>query len=451
MPSGTVCQLHYYGGGRLQYQDSRGKSIHLSFEKAPNLRIGEQVSFSINHSPGYDEAIDVVPMYFPETEATNGLPVIRKGKFALEKEESESLACAAIRDEKRDLAVGDVPESSRMQLASSLGSDSPKAKETTPGRKLQRSIGKYQNADMQERLQLIIRAEERLEQLLAQPEIDGDALGRLVCRCVGWLRAPVLSELGHAVDTEAESTPDASSCSENSNLQSRLRRLLIRALSHLDLTDDVTQAAVETALMYIEGFIKAIPRSSGVSIKRVAKQWQTLQSLVSTSTPHRPPATATNSHIAEPEKRKVAIGKDRATTAGGTFQPSQKVLNLPNIFTQNQKISLRCSHCGHQISSKWFWRHPVTGIVHVLAPYNGHRVCTGKLGKKVRWIVDGDMPLKNDQTTPLDLCVHHRERGRCQSCGGDRLCLHGRRPHTCPICRKNSLNVSHFVAIVAMK
>jgi len=333
MPSGTVCLLNYYGGGRLQYQDSCGKSIHLSFDKAPYLRIGQQVSFSINHSPGYDEAINVVPMHFPETEATNGLPVIRKGKFALETEESESLTCAAIRDEKQDLAVGDVPESSRMQLAPSLGSDSPKAKETTPGRKLQRSIGKYHNADMDERRQLITRAEERLEQLLAEPEIDGDALGRLVCRCVGWLHAPLLCEFGHAVDAEAESSREASSCSEKSNLQSRLRRLLIRALSHLDLTDDVTRAAVETALMYIQGFIKAIPLWSGAPIKRVAKQWQTLQSLV--STPHRP--LVSESHAAQPEKRKIAEGEDRATTAGGTFQPSQKVRNLPNIFTRNQK------------------------------------------------------------------------------------------------------------------
>ena len=457
MPSGTVCQLNYYGGGRLQYQDSCGKSLHLSFEKAPYLRVGQQVSFSINQGAGCDEAINVVPMNLSQAEATNLLPVMqtRKRKFALETEESESLTCAAIRDEKQDLVVAELPESGSMQLASSLDSESPKAKERMPGRKLQQSIGKYHNADMQERLQLITRAEERLEQLLAEPEIlinadgtlpyayilpkpskafDGDALGRLVCRCVGWLHAPLLSEFGHAVDADAESTLDASSCSESSNLQSRVRRLLIRALSHLDLTDDVTRASVETALMYIQGFIKAIPWRSGVSIKRVAKQWQTLQSLV--LTPHRP--LATDSHVAKPEERKICAGKDRATAAGGTYQPGQKVRNLPNVFTQNQKIGLKCSHCGHEISSKWFWQHPVTGMVHVLAPYNGHRICTRNLGKKVRWIVDGDMPQKNDHVTELDLCVHHRERGRCQSCGGDRLCLHGRRPHTCPICRKKT-------------
>ena len=74
-----------------------------------------------------------------------------------------------------------------MQLASNLDSDPAKAKESMPGRKLQQSIGKYHNADLQERLQLITRAEETSEQLLAAADIDGDALGRLVCRCAGWL------------------------------------------------------------------------------------------------------------------------------------------------------------------------------------------------------------------------------------------------------------------------
>ena len=400
MPLGTICQLNYYGGGRLQYQDSCGKSLHLSFEKAPYLRVGQQVSFSINHSPGRDEATNVVPFNSSQTEATNLLPVMqtRKRKFALEKEESESLTCAVIPGEKQDLAAADLPESGSVQLASSFDSDSPKAKESMPGRKLQKSIGKYHNADMQERLQLITRAEEGLEQLLAGAEIDGDALGKLVCRCAGWLRAPLLSQFGNAGGTKAESTRDASSCSENSNLQPRLRRLLIRALSHLDLTDDVTRTVVETPLVYIQDLIKVIPQS-GVSTK-VAKQWQALQSLVST------PRPSADIHVATPgAKRQMGPRTGAATIAGGTFQPSQKVQNLPNVFTQNQSISLTCSHCGHKISSKWFWRHPRTGIVHVLARDNGHIVCTTKLGKKVPWIVDGDiMPLKNDHSTELDLC-----------------------------------------------
>ena len=141
--------------------------------------------------------------------------------------------------------------------------------------------------------------------------------------------------------------------------------------------------------MYIQGLIKAVPRWPGASTKRVVKQWQALQSLV--STPHRPPAT--DSHVARPDKRRGAR-KDFATTVGGTFQPSQKILNMPSIFTRGQSISLTCSHCGHEISSKWFWRHPGTGIVHVLAPFNGHSVCSRRLGKKVRWVVDGDMPQK---------------------------------------------------------
>ena len=432
MPLGTICQLNYYGGGRLQYQDSCGKLLHLSFEKAPCLRVSQQVSFSINHILGWSEASNVVPVDLPQAEVT---------KSAVETEGSESFTCAAIRGESQGRAVGDLPASSgSMRLASNLDSGGAKAKEDRPGRKLQRSIGEYHNAGMQERLQLITRAEETLQELLAAAEIDGDALGRLVCRCVGWLHAPLLSENGHPVDTDADPSLDASTSSENSNLQSRLRRLLIRALSHLDLTDDVTRAAVEIALVYIQGLIKAVPLWSDASTKRVTKQWQALQSLVSTS--HRRPAT--HSQVAKPEKRK-GVRKDWATTAGGTFQPGQKILNLPSVSMRNQGIRLTCSHCGHEISSKWFWRHPATGIVHVLAPYNGHSACSRKLGKKVRWIVDGDMPQKNDHFTELDLCPHHREKGRCQSCGGDRLCLHGRRPNLCPLCRTSYLMCRFFL------
>ena len=271
MPSGTICQLNYYGGGRLQYQDSEGKCIHLPFEKAPYLRVGQQVSFTIHHNPGRDEAINVVPM--SQTEATSELPVMqtRKRKFALETE-SESLQSAAIRDEKQDLAVADLPESG-----------------SVPGRKIQQSIGRYHNADMEERQQLITRAEEGLDQLLAVAEIDGDALGKLVCRCVGWLHPPRIFEFGHAIGAEAESTRDASSRTEKSNLQLRLRRLLIRALKHLDLTDDGTRTVVEIALVYIQNLSEVVPQTQPGVATKVAKQWQTLQSLVSTP-PYRPPA-----------------------------------------------------------------------------------------------------------------------------------------------------------------
>ena len=378
MPSGTICQLNYYGGGRLQYQDSGGTCVHLLFEKAPYLRVGQLVSFSIHHSFGRDEAINVVPMNLSQTEATSVLPVMqtqKKRKFALETE-SVSLVGTAIRDKKQDLAVADLPESG-----------------SVPGRKIQQSIGRYHNADMEERQQLITRAEEGLDQLLAVAEIDGDALGKLVCRCVGWLHPPRILEFGHAIGAEAESTRDASSRTEKSNLQLRLRRLLIRALKHLDLTDDGTRTVVEIALVYIQNLSKVVPQTQPGVATKVAKQWQALQSLVSTP-PYRPP-----------EKRQTVPRKGPATIAGGTYQPSQKVQKIPNVFTQNKSINLTCSHCGHKISSSWFWKHPRTGIVHVLARDNGHIVCTTKLGKKVPWIVDGDvMPLKNDHSTELDKC-----------------------------------------------
>ena len=66
-----------------------------------------------------------------------------------------------------------------------------------PTRKLQRSIARFHNADLEERLQMIEAAESLFSDLLNAVELDGDAICKLLCRCAGWLHAPGSFEAKH--------------------------------------------------------------------------------------------------------------------------------------------------------------------------------------------------------------------------------------------------------------
>ena len=121
-----------------------------------------------------------------------------------------------------------------------------------PTRKLQRSIARFHNADLEERLQMIEAAESLLSDLLNAVELDGDAVCKLLCRCAGWLHAPGSFEAKHvAAEVAASEVATVSQLSGPSDLQCRVRRLLISALSSLDLGDITTYQAVETAVRHI--------------------------------------------------------------------------------------------------------------------------------------------------------------------------------------------------------
>ena len=122
---------------------------------------------------------------------------------------------------------------------------------------------------------MLSRAEVTLTQLLQQTEPDGNAICGLVCKVVGWLQAPRFSK--QSTDT-AGGSPEAGGTGD---LQSRIRRRLISALSSLDLTDSTTRQAVETAVVYISQLIRDVCLAD-LETSRAARQWQQLGSLVST-------------------------------------------------------------------------------------------------------------------------------------------------------------------------
>ena len=407
MHVGIVCQLNYHGGGLLHYQVGEEWS-RIAFTQSPFLQVGQRVSFIQRFVRGTAEAVDIQPLASHEgLDAEN----LEPSKVSLPPEDMR----------KRDAFTVSTVDRPRSHT-----------------RRLQRSIGVFHNADSQERLEMIKKAEDVLQHLLEEPEIDGDGICKLVRCCVGWLHVPIPSDrpaVANNQDLNTDEMNPEERPSEHSNLQARVRRLLILALNALDLTDAVTFQAVEEALNYIRILLQQAERSGFEARPARSKQWRKLSLLV--------------------EQRDSLKRKDRASSVKEIYQPSKKVMNLPMVFKTGEDVKLTCSKCSHSIISSWFWRHSKTEKVHVLAPHNGHLPCSRL--KKWPWIVEGNaVPIKNDGLKELDFCPHHREWRRCRDCGGRAFCVHNRRKDNCKFCRtpRRTRRVErdgHFAAPVCRK
>ena len=384
MHVGIVCQLNYHGGGLLQYQVGEEWS-QITFTQSPFLQVGQRVSFIQSFVRGTAEAVDIQPLA-----------------------SHEGLDAESLEESKASLPSEDMR---RKDISTVSTVDRPRSQT----RRLQRSIGVFHNADSQERFDMVRRAEDELQQLLEEPEIDGDGICKLVRRCVGWLHVPIPSDrptLAKNQDLNTDEVNPEEHPSEHSNLQARVRRLLILALSALDLTDAVTFQAVEEALNYIRILLQQAERSGFEARVARSKQWRKLSLLV---------------------KRDSLKGKDRASSVNDIFQPNRKVMNLPLVFKSGEEVRLTCSRCSHLIISSWFWRHPKTEKVHVLVPQQGHLPCSRP--KKWPWIVEGNAVPKNDHFKELDFCPHHCVRTKCRDCGGREVCVHNRRRYACKFCK----------------
>ena len=276
---------------------------------------------------------------------------------------------------------------------------------------------------------MLSRAEVTLTQLLQQAEPDGDAICRLVCKVVGWLQAPRFSQ---QMTGTGGGSPEAGSMGD---LQCRIRRLLISALSSLDLTDDATGQAVETAVAYIKQLIQDVCLAN-LETSRAARQWQQLQSLISTE------AGATLSSEDGPKKRllrsETLRGEDKASVFEGAFRPNIRVRQLPSVFA-GDAVQLICPSCPASITSRWWWRHPKTQAVSLLIPshgccHGGTQRSRGNVGETSRWRPVDAWPTKDDCFSTLDYCHHHRSRKQCNECGGYAICCHGKRHARCRLC-----------------
>ena len=373
---GHVCQLNYAGGGLLQHI-FEGEVVRVPFCRAPRLWIGQEVSFKLSGA------------------GAEQIEVHRVGGGPLEHLESTE-----------------------------------KGGESTwrGARKLQRCIWKFQNARLSERLEMLSQAEETLEGLLAQAALDGDALCSLVSRVAGWLHAPRSVGSG-AVGEQSQGEM-------RGDMQWRVRRLLISALSHLDLLDSTTRGKLEAAVAYITQLMKGhvFGRTSGAG-----RQWQQLERLLSQeSGTEITPEVEEDTDVKARLKRKYTslCFKDRAQLTNGRYVPNKKVRELAAAYCSEDQVVLQCCGCGHSLSSNWFWKHPTRGLVFCLKPQSGHTACKLETGSKKDYVALDSRPTVHDQFAKLDYCEHQRRRVECSNCGGRDVCPHGRLQRKCGLCKR---------------
>ena len=395
MLRGTVCQLHYAGGGVVEFAEASGSRVRRPFLHGPSLRIGQEVRFMVN-SVGEAFGIEVLKP--------------RVGGEAGFLHESQPKAA---REQVQLVAKGKAQGEESLQLQRIA--------------RLQRCIGRFQNANLGERLEMLSRAEVTLKQLLEQADLDGDAICRLVRKVVGWLQAPRF--LKH-MTAAGGCLPTAGSTGD---VQGRVRGLLISALSSLDLTDSTTRQAVETAVAYIKQLIQDVCWAD-LETSRAVGEWRQLQSLISME--------GATSKI-EDEKRRLRSeklrGEDKAGVVEGTWSPNLKVRQLPSVF-RGDPVQLTCPSCPASMTSKWLWRHPKTQNIYLLIPQNGcyHGGLRGRGAKADvtnRWRPVDERPTKDDKFQGLDFCHHQQRRSECRECGGYMICSHLRRRDKCRLCK----------------
>ena len=409
MLTGFVCQLHYHGGGSLLCQTSTGDSWQLPFAHAPpHVRIGHTVSFSLA-GDGTDLAVD--------------LEVIKEK--------------AAISSATVEVGLRSIQEKAA-KPASSFAKQ--------PTRKLQRSIARFHNADLEERLQMIEAAESLLSDLLNAVELDGDAICKLLCRCAGWLHAPGSFEAKHVAAREVAVTETAtvSQPSGPSDLQRRVRCLLISALGSLDLSDITTYQAVETAVVYILQLMQGKDIFFSGNGKSLAmRQWRQLRELLVSETAPSGPAKRKASIEAPAvlqDKAARRVSRDRSAAIDGVYRPNERVRSLPSVYeAPDRVVMLKCSKCVKRISTSWFWKQPRNGRIYAVVPHNGHQTCGRKMGKRCPWIsLEGKVTCL-DNFEQLDFCDHKCRRSLCKECGGREICPHNRQRKLCKECGGSSI------------
>ena len=129
----------------------------------------------------------------------------------------------------------------------------------------------------QERLHLIITGEEKLQKPFGKTEMSGNALCRLVCRCIGWLHCPTLKPL-HLSTQELFETRGLAA--KPCNCQQRVGKLMFSALNMLDLQDALTYEKLESALTYVQRLLSEfVSGIDAIDTAGADRQWRQLRSL----------------------------------------------------------------------------------------------------------------------------------------------------------------------------
>ena len=253
---GRICQLNYGWGGLLEYSTISGsQQVPFSASTLP-LRIGQEVAFYLQCEGSRIEAVNLqAPSSPPSSRSNNANNPETKNRFQI-----------------AEASNGDVlsPTPASPILQRQI-------------QRLQQRIAIFGNASQEEQCQMVLEAERALDILLDETDLDGDALCRLVRHCASWLRAPSLSAATKK-PLDEETTAASQEIPGHLNLQQRVRKLLIRALSHLDLSDGPTFQALEAAFIYMQTLLQLLDWKARRHLSTKSTwQWLRLRALLSSS------------------------------------------------------------------------------------------------------------------------------------------------------------------------
>ncbi|CAE8598209.1 unnamed protein product [Polarella glacialis] len=211
------------------------------------------------------------------------------------------------------------------------------------------------------------------------------------------------------------------------NLQSKLRKLICKGLTYLDISDAGTASQLEPALSFMKLLIERFEVRGQLEEARAAKQWLRLQGLL---TPEATTQAEANSEryleSSQLQGRvRMRVGPRILTTTGGVYTPGQKIKDNPLVRNTGQDVVLTCNKCGVELRSSWVFDY--RGKLQTLVPTNGHTACRDK------YISVTGIPLVRD--TLLDICPHNTRLSICVKCGGNSICIHKKQRFQCQLCK----------------
>ena len=444
---GRVCQLNYNCSGILEPSPMAELPKHISFRKSPpSLRVGQTVRFRILSRGDDVQAVDI--SLESEVQRHQEREMLDLPADASCLSTSSILSLGKHVETSQSLDIGDVMSSVPAQSHSKC---------------FLRRMNQFRNSTQGEQVQLVIEAERSLDKLLGQSTLDGDAICRLARKCASWLHPPVLQSVNPQRQSDHKT---ARGTEDQVQLQERIRKILIKALNHLDLQDPLTFEAMKAALFYIFSLLQRLNEKCGSSPVMLAatpvrKQWQELKSLLKDSRMksldelfYQPsclrvedqPSRLLKATRTQDEMKEVADARrivdlereyhqrKRPGHVAVCHEPSATIKALSTV-SEGTPVKLMCSECPWTMTSSWYFQHPKTLKRSVIAPRDGHDPCQQKLKKRCYWkSLDG---LRVLRAFPSDLqyCPHKRLLVFCATCGGGRICVHARRRNRCNECK----------------
>lgn len=237
--------------------------------------------------------------------------------------------------------------------------------------------------------------------------------------------------------------------------QHALRRILLQLLvgdvarhGGLDLSDPGTWKLVSTPLTRLHLLLQG----NDVNNLAGSKQWNLLVTVLRDGQAlHKNDFDLTEFKCQRSSQRRDSVCDQSkaqvAETRSGKWRRGAKIYSPPESIkaldcvsrSPDASYTLKCSMCGHTVTSSWLWKHPKTGKLHILKPQHGHSGCAlKKSGKDSHYQSVCGAPCKKDDIAGTTFCVHKITAKNCRHCNPALFCSHDRMKRYCRTCRRSS-------------